>query len=553
MNNLEDMFLNELSNDKPDEQPLHEIEDDTSSQHANTIKQSPIEDLTYQTPLFNTQKESDMDSLDSRRILNPETPRETAQIFINDQYRSIGIRSIQCVTANRQFYEYHNGFYRTIDDLKVQADIARFLNASFKVKKDKSLGIEKDLIVPFNTNSSKEKEVMNALKCIASEGIDEDPAIKPTWIFNLNPDLDDPNQIIPFKNKLLSIQSFLKEGDPHSCLNELTPKFFNCSQIPFNIDPQHHGTLRPVKFIQFLENIFDEDFDDANNRQSITFLQQWFGYCLTNMTWAQKILLIVGPPRSGKGTIANVMQTMLGEANFTNPSAASLTERFPLESWINKRLVIFGDARFGDKKDTVKEILLQVSGGDRVNVDRKNKSILSGVVLPAKIMILSNSLPKFRDEGAAFSSRFLTLKLEKTFIGKEDKDLFERDLKPEIPLIFWWALDGLRDLMAKGSFVQPESGKDSIAKMKSYESPVKDFADQKCVLDKSEWIPKKTLFNLYEVWCKENEIRTLEYNTFCDHVTSVCPAVKVRKMGTDPNRVPCFSGICHKDRSLTKS
>ncbi len=515
---------------------------------ANLVQQCPKEHLVDLIPIIYHKQESDMDSLDTRRILNPQTPRETAQIFIDEEYRALGIRSIQCVTANRQFYEYHKGFYRPVDDLKVQADIARFLNASVRQVKD---DITKEVInVPFNTNSAKEREVMNSLKCISSEGISEDPAIKPTWIFNLDESIVDPNQVIPFQNRLLSIPSFIKDGNPNTCLHELTPKFFNCSQIPFNIDPQDHGRLRPVKFIKFLENIFGEDFDDKNNRQSISFLQQWFGYCLTTQIWAQKILLIVGPNRSGKGTIAQVLENMLGEANFTNPSSASLVDRFPLESFVNKRLAVFGDARFGDKKGTVKEILLQISGGDRMNVDRKNKSILSGVRLPTKIMILSNALPKFRDEGAAFASRFITLKLEQSFLGREDKDLFERDLKPEIPLIFWWALDGLRDLMAKGSFIQPDAGKESIEKMKAYESPVKDFTVEKCVIDNKQSIAKKTLYNLYELWCKENETRSLDYHVFCDHVGSVCPTVKICKIGPKGAQIPSFLGICSNDRAL---
>ena len=44
----------------------------------------------------------------------------------------------------------------------------------------------------------------------------------------------------------------------------------------------------------------------AGDSESIAALQEWFGYCLTNDTRQQKILMIVGPKRSGKGTIARV-------------------------------------------------------------------------------------------------------------------------------------------------------------------------------------------------------------------------------------------------------
>ncbi|MES2409001.1 MAG: phage/plasmid primase, P4 family [Patescibacteria group bacterium] len=487
--------------------------------------------------------------VDNRRILNPATPRDTAQIFINDNFRSMGIRSIQCIDENKQFYEFVNGHYKPVSDLRIQADIARFLNSSWRIKSDPITKI--NTIVPYDTKSAKEKEILDALKCISSEGVYKDPAIQPSWIFNFD-DHQDPNLIIPFKNKLLDIPTFLKSGNAFNSLIPITPKFLNCTQIPFDIDPNDHKTLLPMKFIGFLESIFNESFIDKSNSSSIEFIRQWMGYCLTNMTWAQKILLIVGPPRSGKGTIANVMQSMLGEANYTNPSANSLIERFPLEGWVNKRLAILGDARFGDKKETVKEILLQVSGGDRVNIDRKNKSILSGVRLPTKIMMISNEIPKIRDAGAALSSRFMVLKLTKSFLGNEDENLFERDLLPELPKIFWWALDGLRDLMGpiqNRKFIQPESGKDSIDQMKAYESPVSQFIKEKCTVAPSESISKEVIFNIYCLWCKDEGITHLSYNIFCDHVLSSCHSVTARRMGSDGSRVQSFFGICSKDRS----
>ncbi len=549
-----DDYLDDLLEDIGE--PPSKLESPKTSSITN---QSPKDDLDHvnadasvklhQNSLISSNKEEDMETIDGKYVLSPLTPRKTAEIFIQDKYMKLGVRTLQCSPLKGEFYRWVDSHYQFVSDFQLKSEIGRFLDFHLQKKKDET---GKEVFVSFTTSSAKETEVLSSVKNFCLEGILQDPGMGASWIFGVA-EHPEASMIIPFKNHLLSIGDFLKDekSDPHKCLFPLSPQFFDTTQIPFNIEPSDHGRLRPVKFIKFLEDIFDEDFDDKNNRQSISFLQQWFGYCLTNMTWAQKILLIVGPPRSGKGTIANVLQAMLGDANFTNPSAASMSDRFPLEAWINKRLAIMGDARFvGDKKEIVKEILLQVSGGDRVNVDRKHKSMLPGVVLSTKIMILSNSLPKFRDEGAAFASRFIILKLKKSFLGKEDPELFDRDLKPEIPLIFWWALDGLRELMKNKRFTQPERAKDCVDQMKAYESPVKGFTDEKCIIGDAENISKKTLFNLYELWCKENEVRTLDYNIFCEHVLSACPSVVARKLGSRGERVPSFSGICSKDRAL---
>ena len=493
---------------------------------------------------FTTSNSTDvtvMENDDTRRILNPETPRETAQIFINEQFRSLGIRSLQCVQSSDTFFYWKNNHYRQACDREIQARLANFLQTSWKIKPAK--GIEPETLVHFNTSRMKENEILNALKNICSEGVLEDPGAGPSWIFNLDENIPDPSMVIPFKNKLLSINHFLNDGNPKNCLFPLTPKYFDLSQIPFNIEEHDHGRLKPIKLINFLLDVFDGD------ESAVTLLQQWIGYCLTTMTFAQKILLIIGPPRSGKGTIARVIQEMLSPANYTNPSANSLANDFPLEDWVNKRLAILGDARFGDKKQAVKEILLQISGGDRVNVRRKHTTTLGGMIIPAKIMVLSNEMPSLTDNSGALASRFLYLKMTKTRIGEKDPDLFERDLKPEIPLIFWWALDGLRDLMLKKKkdFVQADTGKDSALAMKRYQAPLKSFIEEKCNIRNELLIPTETLMNAYNLWCEEYGIVKMNPVYFGRNLREQAPSVFRQKKGA--SEIPHYMTISLKDRS----
>lgn len=49
--------------------------------------------------------------------------------------------------------------------------------------------------------------------------------------------------------------------------------------------------------------------DDA---QSIDTLSEWFGYSLLPDTRHHKLLMLIGPPRSGKGTIARVLRGLIG-------------------------------------------------------------------------------------------------------------------------------------------------------------------------------------------------------------------------------------------------
>ena len=50
-----------------------------------------------------------------------------------------------------------------------------------------------------------------------------------------------------------------------------------------------------------------------------------FGVAMTNITSFQKIFMIVGPPRSGKGTIGRLLTAILGKDNVVNPTLGGMT------------------------------------------------------------------------------------------------------------------------------------------------------------------------------------------------------------------------------------
>ena len=62
------------------------------------------------------------------------------------------------------------------------------------------------------------------------------------------------------------------------------------------------------EWTKFLRQLFGDKDDE------VAMLQEWFGYVLSGDTWAQKGLIIVGPPRAGKGIIGHVLSNLLGKS-----------------------------------------------------------------------------------------------------------------------------------------------------------------------------------------------------------------------------------------------
>ena len=81
-------------------------------------------------------------------------------------------------------------------------------------------------------------------------------------------------------------------------LYPLTPDYFGLTASDVAFDPDAPD---PQHWLAFLGDLFETDV------QAIATLQDWFGYAPSPDTSQHKILFIVGPRRSGKGTIARVL------------------------------------------------------------------------------------------------------------------------------------------------------------------------------------------------------------------------------------------------------
>ena len=75
------------------------------------------------------------------------------------------------------------------------------------------------------------------------------------------------------------------------------------------------------------------------------------GYMLTSGLKHQKMFLIVGPKRSGKGTIAEIIRQLVGPMNTASPGLNSLGPKFGMQTLIGKQVAIISDARLTQRTD----------------------------------------------------------------------------------------------------------------------------------------------------------------------------------------------------------
>jgi putative DNA primase/helicase len=203
--------------------------------------------------------------------------------------------------------------------------------------------------------------------------------------------------------------------------------------------------------------------------------------------------------RSGKGTIGRVLTRLLGQANVASPTLQSLCGNFGLQPLIGKSAALIGDARIGQRHDqaAIAERLLSISGEDAITIDRKNLLAWTGR-LGVRFVILTNELPRLSDASGALASRFIVLRLVKSFYGCEDTGLSDR-LISELPGILNWAIEGWMNLRARGHFMQPQSSIEAIEEMEALGSPVLAFVKDRCLVGAGH---EEDIDELFGEWCR---------------------------------------------------
>jgi putative DNA primase/helicase len=294
------------------------------------------------------------------------------------------------------------------------------------------------------------------------------------------------------------------------------PALFTLTGLPFNYDAE----ATCPRWLEFLEKTW------ASDPASIAALQEWFGYVISGRTDLEKILLLWGPRRSGKGTVAAVAQALVGDGNHGGTTLANLGRPFGVASLIGKTLAVIGDARLGQRDPSeIVERLLSISGRDVQTVPRKYQSDWTGR-LGVRFTILTNELPKLGDASGTVASRFVVLRTARSHEGEEDLKLRGR-LLAEAPGILNWALDGLARLDANGGrFSTPESMAEDVEELHDLASPVGLFVREQCVVGEGLSIRTGDLFDTWRVWAGAQGYRWPEDSrSFGRDLRAVCPSV----------------------------
>jgi putative DNA primase/helicase len=264
----------------------------------------------------------------------------------------------------------------------------------------------------------------------------------------------------------------------------------------------------------------------------------------------EKMMLLQGDPRCGKGTVMEMTSNIIGLDQCASTTFDSLVETFGLEPLLGKLLCTFGDIR-NPRQDIMTramERMLGVVGADPMPINRKGVTGLPQVRLKVRFMMAMNEIPSFIDHTRAMESRLLVLKHFGSHVDDADPRVKKRVVQEaKDGKLILHALEGLKRLRENNEFTIPESSEEIMQQFRSISAPVATFLGDCCTIEEGSMAYADAMFETWSGWCRTNARKSGLPEQFAKWLLGHAPTVK-RGTFEDGDRVArVFNGIKIQD------
>jgi putative DNA primase/helicase len=177
-----------------------------------------------------------------------------------------------------------------------------------------------------------------------------------------------------------------------------------------------------------------------------------------------------------------------------------------------------------------------------VDIEEKNKPMMTGVRLRARFTIMVNEMPKLPDASRGIGRRVRIVPFHQSYEGREDRTLREK-LRRELPGILLWALEGLRKLRKDGRLDQPAVGKSMSEEFLADCSPIHTFLGDYCEVVPDCWEEKDRFRKALNSWLVENGHNSLSATTVTKKLRAANTRIEDGRVREGDKQIRVFKGV----------
>ncbi len=267
---------------------------------------------------------------------------------------------------------------------------------------------------------------------------------------------------------------------------------------------EYHAEARSGVWERFLE----QTLPDASVRR---FAQKVAGYTLAGRADRDRLFLVHGPSRTGKGCFQDALSGVLGRDYVVTMGLDDLAHRRFHAPGPRPELVRLRGARLVIVYETSGDLRLSASlvkslaGSDTITARGLHQNPIE-FQPEFTLIIASNHRPRVPDDDEAIWERLFEIPFLHV-VPEEERDKTLRRKLRENPAIqaaiLAWAVEGLRALDAKG-FDAPRAVQVATRRYREDMDPIAEFVGECCELAPDGEVLASELRRRYEDWCEEN-------------------------------------------------
>lgn len=285
----------------------------------------------------------------------------------------------------------------------------------------------------------------------------------------------------------------------------------------------------PKLWLAFLEELLETE--------DILTLQEYMGYCLLPVNYAQKMLLIIGNGGEGKSRIGVVLHALMGSAMCNGSLAKVENNRFARYDLQNKLLMIDDDLRLEALQNTnyIKSI---ITAEQPLDLEKKGCQSVQGE-MSCRFMAFGNgNLRSLHDRSNGFFRRQIILSTKPRRDDRVDDPFLAVKIKnDELEGILQWMIRGLERLLLNDlNFTISQQTRKNMEAAISDGNNVLDFMGSTgyFTYDEQDCITSRLLCTLYRDWCRDNSHTPLPDRTVLSYLKQHAHRYKLRASSNIP-------------------
>lgn len=303
---------------------------------------------------------------------------------------------------------------------------------------------------------------------------------------------------------------------------------YQFSKIDF---PLHWGkTTTPTRDARY----FIQRFCSFNEEKE-TYLWELIGYLLSS--YQEKIMVVFyGPSNSGKSTLANFIQRIVGTKNCISMGIRDLSGTFNLAELQGKRLCVDSEMDATTLRERDISNLKKVVGNDYIQGNRKHEQQFY-FQCQAKLLICTNNKIAIRGDGDAtpLLNRVRGFQLQESIPSEAQCHNMDQILDENRTYFLQRAMEGLQDLIRNNfEFSYAEPAEDFVKNTSPFANTasVRKFVDTCCISGDGLYEPVGKLYAAYVEYADANSWRHLSKNHFSTTLCKECGFTRQKVQGT---------------------